>query len=180
MVIRGRGRGGSTVDEEDESTGSLGSVITDNPKFPLEEDCIKGNAMQNWDPLWITNQYLALFSNKFKESMVCPCHCRSRTLCLESIFTATMVHITDMCSCWTSASMTLHQELTHCNVPKNVTAYAGLRGTPTTFSLTPKAVSATLLLKMNREVFNVAHGTTYNNSIYYTWQKTYPMHTSLQ
>ena len=33
-----------------------------------------------------------------------------------------------------------------------------LRGlTPTTFLLTPQALSATLLLKMNREVFNVAH-----------------------
>ena len=31
------------------------------------------------------------------------------------------------------------------------------RLTPTTFLLTPKALSATLLLKMNREVFNVAH-----------------------
>ena len=32
-----------------------------------------------------------------------------------------------------------------------------LRGlTPTTFLLTPQALSATLLLKMNREVFNVA------------------------
>ena len=60
MVIRGRGRGGSTVDEEDESTGSLGSVITDNPKFPLEEDCIKGKKCHA--ELGSTMDYKPIFS----------------------------------------------------------------------------------------------------------------------
>ena len=102
----------------------------------------------------IQTKYLGLFSNKFKESMVCHCHCNctSRILCLESISIATMVHIKTCVHVGTLQVWPCARSLRTEMLQKNLR-----RLTPTTFLLTPKALSATLLLKMNRDAFNVAH-----------------------
>lgn len=68
-----------------------GSLLTDNPKFPLKRiDYTKGNAMQNWDPPYVTNQYLA---TKSKNLWYAPAIVRHELCDWESISVANMVHI---------------------------------------------------------------------------------------
>lgn len=127
-----------------------GSLLTDNPKFPLKRiDCTKGNAMQNWDPPYVTNQYLA---TKSKNLWYAPAIVRHELCDWESISVANMVHIMTCAHVGTLQVWPCARSLRTEMIQKS------LRGlTPTTFLLTPQALSATLLLKMNREVFNVAH-----------------------
>ena len=68
-----------------------GSLLTDNPKFPLKRiDYTKGNAMQNWDPPYVTNQYLA---TKSKNLWYAPAIVRHELCDWESISIANIWYI---------------------------------------------------------------------------------------
>ena len=126
-------------------------ITNDNSTFPFEEDWMKGNAMHNWDPPWIRNQYLRLFSNKFKNLWYAPAIVRHELCAWNLISTSTVVHIKTRAHVGTLQVWPCARSLRAEMLQKSLR-----RLTPTTFLLTPKALSATLLLKMNREVFNVA------------------------
>ena len=71
----------------------MGLYLLTTQSFPLKRliDCIKGNAVQNWDPAYVTNQYLA--TNSKNIIWYAPAILAHELCDWESISNATMVNI---------------------------------------------------------------------------------------
>ena len=130
------------------------SVITENwkPKVSLWRGLYKRECHAE---LGSTMDYKPVFKNiwqQIERIYAKPLPLYVTNSLLEINFHATMVHIKTCAHVGTLQVWPCARSLRTEMLQKSLR-----RLTRTTFLLTPKALSATLLLKMNRQVFNVAH-----------------------